>query len=84
MLRYADPELCPDCRATLPADPRFCPECRLPLSGPLADELFRTLLHADRLLLVEEMGVVVGRSGFSVKRTTGRAASPSWRGPISR
>lgn len=50
MLRYADPELCPDCRATLPADPRFCPECRLPLSGPLADELFRTLLHADRLL----------------------------------
>ncbi|HEX5860395.1 MAG TPA: hypothetical protein VFY58_01045 [Nocardioides sp.] len=50
MLRYSDPELCPDCRATLPAAPRFCPDCRLPLSGPLAHELFRTLQHADRLL----------------------------------
>ena len=50
MLRYANPKLCPECRATLPANPQSCPSCDLPLRGPLAHELFRTLQHADQLL----------------------------------
>ena len=50
MTRYADPRSCPDCGATLPADPLTCPTCDLPLRGPLAISLFRTLAEADRLL----------------------------------
>ena len=50
MKRYADPSRCPGCGAELPADPVACPACALPLQGPLAVSLFRTLSHADRLL----------------------------------
>ena len=50
MMRYADPSVCPDCRTQLPADPAACPVCALPLRGPLAASLFRTLTHADGLL----------------------------------
>lgn len=50
MLRYANPNLCPDCRATLPDNAWNCPSCDLPLHGPLAQELFRTFQQADDLL----------------------------------
>ena len=49
-MRYADPRLCPDCRAALPASLRSCPGCHLPLQNPLALELFQTLQRADVLL----------------------------------
>jgi hypothetical protein len=48
--RYADPRLCPDCRAALPVQPFRCPSCALPLHGFLARELFVTLTNADDLL----------------------------------
>lgn len=50
MPRYADPARCPDCAAALPAAPGRCPSCGLPLTGPLAGELLRTLRRADDLL----------------------------------
>ncbi len=50
MTRYADPARCPDCSASLPVGPGRCPSCGLPLSGPLAAELLRTLRRADDLL----------------------------------
>ena len=48
MSRYADPTLCPDCRATLPPAPSSCPRCALPLQGPDAAALLRVLTEADR------------------------------------
>jgi hypothetical protein len=50
MLRYAYPGRCPDCQGTLPKNPWSCPSCDLPLHGPLAQDLFRTLQRADVLL----------------------------------
>jgi hypothetical protein len=50
MFRYADPDLCPGCRAHLPYAATACPDCRLPLTGTLPDQLFRALTHADGLL----------------------------------
>ena len=49
-MRYADPSLCPGCQGALPENPWSCPFCDLPLHGPLAQELFRTLQQADTLL----------------------------------
>lgn len=61
MSRLADPTACPDCRALLvPGDPEGpeglegaasrCPACGLVLRGPLAAELWRTMVHADLLV----------------------------------
>lgn len=52
--RYADPALCPDCRAPLlrggAPRPDRCPSCGLLLAGPDARSLFAALSHADALL----------------------------------
>ncbi|WP_395695379.1 SCO7613 C-terminal domain-containing membrane protein [Nocardioides sp.] len=53
MSRYADPDRCPDCRASLPPRPAgraACPACGLPLEGTAAAELFETLQRADHLV----------------------------------
>lgn len=50
MRRYADPYVCPDCRAALPAGVVRCPRCGLHLQGELAGELLQTLQRADELL----------------------------------
>lgn len=50
MARYADASRCPDCGAPIPPHPEACPSCRLPLTGPVAAQLYTTLLSADRLL----------------------------------
>ena len=49
-MRYADPDLCPDCRSDLPHGSATCPTCSLPVRHPLAMELFATLSHADALV----------------------------------
>ncbi len=49
-MRYADPDLCPDCRSDLPKDVRTCPTCALPVRHLLAVELFATLQRADQLV----------------------------------
>ncbi|RHW28634.1 hypothetical protein D0Z08_01895 [Nocardioides immobilis] len=49
-MRYADPDLCPDCRSDLPHGVRSCPTCSLPVRHALAIELFSTLQHADTLV----------------------------------
>ncbi|MBM0126307.1 SCO7613 C-terminal domain-containing membrane protein [Pimelobacter simplex] len=49
-MRYADPSLCPDCRASLPAGAPVCPTCSLLVRHPLAVELFATLQRADGVL----------------------------------
>lgn len=51
MPRYADPARCPDCGDSLPEAPGRCPTCGLPLTGPLASELLRTLRRADDLVV---------------------------------
>lgn len=50
MSRYAEASRCPDCAARLSPDAESCPSCSLPLRGPLAHELYQTLLHADELV----------------------------------
>jgi hypothetical protein len=49
-MRYADPDLCPDCRSDLPRGVTTCPTCALPVRHPLAVELFATLTRADALV----------------------------------
>ncbi|HET8603316.1 MAG TPA: hypothetical protein VFM09_05260 [Marmoricola sp.] len=49
MSRLADPTICPDCRADLRPD-GSCPGCGLRLSGPLAVDLWHTMLRADGLV----------------------------------
>lgn len=47
----ADPARCPDCTGPLPAPrPSMCERCALPLSGPLAAELWTVSGDAKRLL----------------------------------
>ena len=50
MIRYADPEVCPCCRMSIPYAAQQCPHCRAVLAGPVAQGLFRTLSHADTLV----------------------------------
>src|SRR4051794_36721896 len=50
MSRYADPSLCPSCAALITSHLEECTDCSLPLRGPLARELYLTLVHADELL----------------------------------
>ncbi|MDT9595364.1 hypothetical protein RDV89_19915 [Nocardioides zeae] len=49
-MRFADPARCPDCRGLVTSGSTSCSSCRLPLTGPAAWELFRTLQTADELL----------------------------------
>ncbi|MCM3517039.1 SCO7613 C-terminal domain-containing membrane protein [Nocardioides sp. P86] len=84
MLRYADPTVCPDCRAPLPPAPAVCPRCDLPLRGPVAADLLSTLTRADLLLerLRAEAPVLVGATGASAAGGAvdgGRAGSPAGR-----
>ncbi len=50
MTRYADPGRCPGCRSALVPGSERCPRCELQLGGPVAAELFATLVRADALL----------------------------------
>ncbi|WP_188113262.1 SCO7613 C-terminal domain-containing membrane protein [Nocardioides humilatus] len=54
-MRYADPNLCPDCRSELPPGVPSCPTCNLPVRHALAVELYSTLRRAD--VLVEQLRV---------------------------
>gem|GEM_PF-2131962 len=78
-MRYADPDLCPDCRSDLPHGVRSCPTCSLPVRHALAIELFSTLKHADTLVtqlrsLAAEATVTAGA------RTTNGLVPP---GPVA-
>ncbi|MGH3509045.1 MAG: SCO7613 C-terminal domain-containing membrane protein [Nocardioidaceae bacterium] len=50
MTRYADPHRCPDCRGPIEYAAQSCPSCGLLLRDPLAGELYRSLMTADRQL----------------------------------
>ncbi|MGL5825841.1 MAG: DUF2157 domain-containing protein [Nocardioides sp.] len=50
MPRYADPDRCPDCHASLAPPRATCGSCGLRLLGPDAAALFTTLTRADQLL----------------------------------
>lgn len=49
MSKLADPTTCPDCRGALDSS-GACRSCGLRLRGPLASELWQTMLHADSLV----------------------------------
>lgn len=49
MGKLVDPHLCPECRGNLTGD-ASCPNCGLQLVGPLANELWATMQHADQLV----------------------------------
>lgn len=48
MVRYADPSVCPGCRAPLSENPVACPACAMPLRGQSVAILFRTLQSVDQ------------------------------------
>ncbi|MDP3890594.1 MAG: hypothetical protein Q8Q44_05145, partial [Nocardioides sp.] len=50
MTRFADPHTCPDCGAGIDPASTACRSCALPLRGPVAQQLYATLLTADELL----------------------------------
>src|SRR5690349_20762173 len=50
MRRLADPTRCPGCGTPLSHGSLVCADCGLDLGGPLAQELFATLVHADSLI----------------------------------
>lgn len=49
MSRLADPTLCPDCRGRVSPD-AVCTACGLTLTGPLATQLWRSMLTSDDLV----------------------------------
>ncbi len=49
MSRLVDPTICPDCRGLLDAK-ATCTACGLQVQGPLAAELWATMLAADRIV----------------------------------
>ena len=49
MSKLADPTVCPDCRTGLQPD-GTCPGCGLRLAGPLAVDLWHTMLRADGIV----------------------------------
>ncbi len=51
MTRYAEPTRCPDCGSPISLGAPACPSCQLSLRGPVAQELYATLLRADDLLV---------------------------------
>lgn len=48
-MRFADPQVCPDCRGVI-AGQSQCPHCHLDLTSRDVRELWQTLLQADELL----------------------------------
>ena len=72
-MRYADPDLCPDCRTNLPSGVTTCPTCALPVRHTLAVELFATLKRAEA-----EQDL---RDGGDADRACGRGV---WRGGYGR
>ncbi|GAB2865096.1 SCO7613 C-terminal domain-containing membrane protein [Nocardioides pacificus] len=68
MTRFADPTRCPDCGAPVPPSPERCTRCDLPLTGPDAGDLFRTLQHAD---------VVLDRMRLTARVPVGAGAGPA-------
>ena len=72
MSALVDPTLCPDCRRPLDAT-STCTGCGLRLRGPLAQELWTTMVHADTLVRrLRELAPVAG--GMTADRGS-RAAS---------
>lgn len=75
MSRLVDRTICPDCRSALTADGR-CSGCGLVLSGPLAVQLWDTMVTADRL--VEQL-----RSVSAATVSPSYAATPVQDGPTT-
>lgn len=94
MSALVDPTLCPDCRAVLDASAR-CRQCGLALTGPVAAELWETLVRADGLIgdlrtaearRVEEQmrtrtPVAVGAGPVGAPQTMGQPFPPHGPGP---
>lgn len=66
MSKLADPTICPDCRGALDST-GTCRGCGLRLRGPLATELWQTMLRADSL--VERLRLVPAASPVAVATT---------------
>src|SRR3954447_27018200 len=76
MSRLVDPTLCPDCRALLDAR-ATCTGCGLEVTGPLAVELWRRMVDADRV--VEQLRTLPGRAPLA---TPGRGDAPTLSGTL--
>src|SRR3954447_26734291 len=76
MSRLVDPTLCPDCRALLDAR-ATCTGCGLQVTGPLAAELWRRMVDADRV--VEQLRTLSGQAPLAVPVTE---AAPSSTAPL--
>src|SRR3954447_9215389 len=76
MSRLVDPTLCPDCRALLDAR-ATCTGCGLEVTGPLAVELWRRMVDADRV--VEQLRTLPGRAPLA---TPARGDAPTLSGTL--
>ena len=81
-MRYADPDLCPDCRSDLPHGVVTCPTCSLPVRHLLAVELFATLARADAL--VEELRSVAASAATPAPAPAPAALEPAAAAPPRR
>lgn len=78
MFRYADPEACPVCRAQIDHAADACPTCAAELTGRPAENLWRTLTHADGL--VAELARLAA-SSTEARTMTAAATPPLTAGP---
>lgn len=86
MTVYADPTRCPDCRTPLGVAPRQCPRCSLPLTGPVVDQLFATLTHADGLLTTlraSKVAAPAARATAPVHGAAGQQPAPATGQPVA-
>jgi hypothetical protein len=79
MSKLADPTICPDCRGDLDSA-GTCGSCGLRLSGPLAGELWQTMLRADSLL--ERLRLAPAPAAAPADAPAPFPAAPSVRLPV--
>lgn len=76
-MRFADPQVCPDCRGALAGEPT-CPQCGLDLTSPAVRRLWQLLIEADQLLAT----AVQARDARVAEQVAARSPEPE-RPPVS-
>ncbi len=81
MTKYADPQVCPDCRSSIEFGTPTCPHCDLRLTGTAAQLLFATLSRADELVAQLRLPEAAGSAQEPYPLQRPIAAPQAGRGP---